>query len=605
MKTPEKNSTTGKLKIGDNWNAITIIALSQTNPLKAIAEFVENSIDAKSRAIQIIKGKQRGEHYLRIVDDGEGIDDFKYVATHIADSIKKQLKSKGMVGLQGEFGIGLLSFWTVGEELVLTSTGKDGTTMRMKLVKDNPGYSIAPAQTLFGHTGTDLLIRPILPGIRQLTGEKIQNYLASELRDRISRSGVNISVIDRTARKQLTVKPRQFTGRLLHNLPEIKSPIGEIYCELYLTEPKPENAVGLYHLGTRVLPSITVLDHFNCRPWTSAYLEGIVDVSFLQLTPGTRDGIIFDSPYDSFCESLSGVTSQLLEIVSEQEKAEEEQASRNIMQKVKKALREAFLVLPREEYNWLDIHAGEKSSSGTATSSADDHSGAAAQGATAGGDAAMSEPVAASGGGSAQKTFFEYPGPLYGLVVSPSSAIAGVGERKKIRAIARDRARRQIDSGVEITWKIKEGAGSLSSDRGEIMEFTAPEEPGISIIEAIGVQNDITVSAESVITVTDQILPKRDMAGGMTTRKGLPGYTYRKAPGELWRSRFDDERYLIIINSGHADFIFASKNNSRKLKYILRLYGKELVLGNFPELSREDLLERLIELTLYTEEHMR
>jgi hypothetical protein len=38
----------GKLKIGDDWNAITIIALSQSNPLKAIAELVENCIDAKS-----------------------------------------------------------------------------------------------------------------------------------------------------------------------------------------------------------------------------------------------------------------------------------------------------------------------------------------------------------------------------------------------------------------------------------------------------------------------------------------------------------------------------------------------------------------------------
>src|SRR2546430_17554819 len=39
----------GKLKIGDDWNAITIIARSQTSPLKAIAELVENSIDAKAR----------------------------------------------------------------------------------------------------------------------------------------------------------------------------------------------------------------------------------------------------------------------------------------------------------------------------------------------------------------------------------------------------------------------------------------------------------------------------------------------------------------------------------------------------------------------------
>lgn len=42
----------GKLRIGDDWNAITIIALSQDNPLKTIAELVENSIDAKARKLR-------------------------------------------------------------------------------------------------------------------------------------------------------------------------------------------------------------------------------------------------------------------------------------------------------------------------------------------------------------------------------------------------------------------------------------------------------------------------------------------------------------------------------------------------------------------------
>ena len=38
----------GKLRIGDDWNAITIIALSQQSPLKAVAELVENSMDARA-----------------------------------------------------------------------------------------------------------------------------------------------------------------------------------------------------------------------------------------------------------------------------------------------------------------------------------------------------------------------------------------------------------------------------------------------------------------------------------------------------------------------------------------------------------------------------
>ena len=63
----------GKLRIGDDWNAIRIIALSQSNPLKAIAELVENSIDAHARKITITRGREHGEHYLAIRDDGDGV----------------------------------------------------------------------------------------------------------------------------------------------------------------------------------------------------------------------------------------------------------------------------------------------------------------------------------------------------------------------------------------------------------------------------------------------------------------------------------------------------------------------------------------------------
>ena len=92
-----KGAGGGKLRIGDDWNAIRIIALSQSNPLKAIAEFVENSIDAHASTITITRGREHGQHYLAIRDDGEGVPrdaegrpDFKYVATHIGDSIKRR-----------------------------------------------------------------------------------------------------------------------------------------------------------------------------------------------------------------------------------------------------------------------------------------------------------------------------------------------------------------------------------------------------------------------------------------------------------------------------------------------------------------------------------
>src|ERR1041385_88054 len=113
----------GKLRIGNDWNAITIIALSQSNPLKAVAELVENSIDARATNITIVRGRAEGNHYVEIRDNGQGIPrdnegrpDLRYVATHIGDCVTRRLKAEGAAGLQGESGIGLLSFWTLGEQ---------------------------------------------------------------------------------------------------------------------------------------------------------------------------------------------------------------------------------------------------------------------------------------------------------------------------------------------------------------------------------------------------------------------------------------------------------------------------------------------------------
>src|SRR5215471_4104201 len=103
MTTAAKSEKAGKLRIGDNWNAIRIIALSQSNPLKAVAEFIENSIDARAKHVTLVRGKEHGIHFLRVKDDGEGIrhdgPDFEYVATHICDSIKRRLKAEGGTGL--------------------------------------------------------------------------------------------------------------------------------------------------------------------------------------------------------------------------------------------------------------------------------------------------------------------------------------------------------------------------------------------------------------------------------------------------------------------------------------------------------------------------
>ncbi|MBU4376840.1 MAG: ATP-binding protein [Candidatus Omnitrophica bacterium] len=596
--TRKHNSGRGRLRIGSNWNAITIIALSQTNPLKAIAEFVENSIDAQARHITIIRGKERGEHYLKVIDDGQGIPcaeegmpDFKYVATHICDSLKTRLKHEGIQNIQGEFGIGLLSFWTVGHRLLMVSSGKDGKIYQMSMEKGKPGYSIAPRFHLLPIKGTQLTISPLLAGIRILNGEKIQRYLASELRDRIRHTGVKIKIIDRTSRSELEVEPRKYEGQLIHNLPAMTTPFGDVYMEIYLSEKNAENCISLFRGGTRLLPNISTLDFFQCEPWTSGYFQGIIDAPFLHITPGTRDGVIRDEHFAKFCDCIEPLKEHLTKIGLEQSKAEDERMSKNILRSVQKALREAMLILPQEEYDWFDIGQRKTAFSGSNNNITDE------SGATIINNVRRRE-------GNGQREFFEIAGPLFSARIHPGSALVQAGKAKSFRAVGLDRSKRQVEQRLTYQWAISEGVGTIDKHDGEVAIFNAPNEPGLCKLRLVARQADTTCEAEAVITVIDSLL-KAPVENSEFSNKGLPAYTLESAAGRMWRSRYDKERNIIIINSGHRDFIFAGRERTRKLRYVLRLFAKELVLHNFVGETAEQFLEHLVELSLYAEENLR
>ena len=147
------------------------------------------------------------------------------------------------------------------------------------------------------------------------------------------------------------------------------------------------------------------------------------------------------------------------------------------------------------------------------------------------------------------------------------------------------------------------GGGSLASTIDQEIEYLAPSTPGLTHLKVSVTQHEVTCTAEALITVTASL--ETSMSEAIVNARGLPGYTFERAAGELWRSRFDVERNLIIVNSGHRDFVFATKNRALQLRYLVRLYVKELVLRNFAGISQEQLLERMIELSLYAEEKLK
>jgi hypothetical protein len=108
-------------------------------------------------------------------------------------------------------------------------------------------------------------------------------------------------------------------------------------------------------------------------------LQGLVDAPFLNLTPGTRSGIVHDERYAALVQSLSPLEKHLNALIEAQQRAEEEQASRESLRAIQRAFREALLALPPEEYDWFEVQSRARSESGPRGSGAGNGSFAAAE----------------------------------------------------------------------------------------------------------------------------------------------------------------------------------------------------------------------------------
>jgi hypothetical protein len=170
--------------------------------------------------------------------------------------------------------------------------------------------------------------------------------------------------------------------------------------------------------------------------------------------------------------------------------------------------------------------------------------------------------------------------------------------------LCRDKSRLSVPDGLTYEWALIEGHAKATERAGEFFTFTALSEPGLLRFSVRVRQGATTCTDEAAVTVTDQFIDNR---GGRRSVQdhGLPGHTFEHAPTGLWRSRHATVQNLIVVNNGHRDFVYANRNNAVKLRCIARLYVKEMVQRNFPGASAAELLQRMIELTLYMQERLR
>jgi hypothetical protein len=216
-----------------------------------------------------------------------------------------------------------------------------------------------------------------------------------------------------------------------------------------------------------VIADISTLPGLERSPWKSRYIQGVVDVPYLNLTPGTRSGIVHDEHYAAFVDSLAKLEAHLIDLIDAQQRAEEEQANRESLRAIQRAFREAMLILPREEYDWFDIQsgppdpgAGETLQRGVNPTDSNE-------------EVASLSAAEPRGETSRQRRFFDYAGPLHTVVISPTTSTLAVKQSRRFRALPRDRSRRRVQEDLTFAWGIVEGDGKLLSTSDQEVSFEA------------------------------------------------------------------------------------------------------------------------------------
>jgi hypothetical protein len=592
-----------KLQPADPFDLIRWLARSQSDARKAVAELVQNSIDARATTIRIDRRRLRGAPALVISDDGEGVlpalgreEALRYLGTHVGHSHKLGLSpaERHSRVIAGQYGVGLLGFWAIGSKLELRSRVAGSDLHVLTLVEDRQTAELgtAPHELDAPDTFTELAIFELHDAaLRQLSGRRLADYLAAELRGPILASGAAIEIHDHlvrgTGQKRFAVTPRRFEGMRI----EVPSEIAvdghpPMRVEIYLARGAERPAIQLACAGTLVADDIADLDvlGFDHAPWRGRDLVGLIDFPGFQVPPGTRRGVVPNAAAIAFARALATIEPMIEAGLAIHEQRRRSESDRHLVDELRKALRGLHERMPHYDLPSVDAVGA----SGTKGAEEGEVAGLALDEAkTPGAERPDEHP---------QPELFP-PGPLAVVAIVPAAIEIAAGGERRIHARPVDAEGRVVRAGLSFGWAIAGEGFTLSGDGPRpALRASGDLLPGAeAVISLVVSQGDYTSSALAVVRCTDSTKRGR-------TSAGIPKPVLIDAPGASWRSRMDGDVWQV--NAGHEDYL-AFDDGRARLRYVVALLGKEIVQRTYAQPGAGELLEHLVAVIAHAERNLR
>jgi len=569
---PRTPSRTLSLRPADPFDLIRWLARSQSDPRKAVAELVQNSIDAQARSIVIERRRLRGGPALVVRDDGEGIlpllgreEALRFIATNIGSSRKRNLspEERRRLVITGQYGVGLLGFWSVGRRMEIRSRVGGSSLHFLRLVEDEPRVSLGELPLEIGtpDTITEIVVTELHEtAARAISGRRLSEYLAAELRGPILASEASVEVRDAMARglaqKRFPVAPRPFTGERLA-LPTEMAVDGHpsIRVELYLARGAERPAIQVSCAGTLVAEDIAELHALDLAvdPWVGRELSGLIEFPAFRVPPGSRRGVVPDAAAEAFARGMGALRPLVEAELGRLERERRSAADRRVVEDLRRALRGLRSRLP--QYDLPAVPGGRD------TDAAEERGRSLPEGESA------EPPVEGDLTSPAQPPLFP-PGPLAAVRIVPDPVEVPPGHEHRVRGEPLDADGRRLDQGITYRWSI-EGLGFSVHGEGPrpaVSADAAVRPSSTARLRLVAEQGERRVSVEASVEAVE---PRQDEAG-----LGIPEPHLIDALGETWRSRFDGTHWEV--NQMHEDYLALKAEPRARLRYLLTLLAKDL-----------------------------